>query len=89
MSVTVRAIGPAVSKLRFFGAMPSRLMRPVVGRRPTTPVKAAGPRTEVLVSVPTASTVRFAETAAAEPLLDPPVARVKRYGLSVWPSTVL
>ena len=76
MSVTERAMGPAVSKFRFFGAMPSRLMSPVVGLRPTIPVKAAGPRTDVLVSVPMARTVKLAATDAAEPLLEPPVSRL-------------
>ena len=74
-SVTVRAIGPAVSKFRFFGAMPSRLISPVVGRSPTMPVNEAGPRTEVLVSLPTETTARLAATATADPLLDPPALR--------------
>ena len=74
-SVTVRAIGPAVSNVRFLGAMPSRLTSPVVGRRPTMPLNAAGLRTEVLVSVPTAATARLAATATAEPLLEPPAPR--------------
>ena len=77
MSVTVRAIGPAVSKLRFLGAMPSRLMSPVVGLRPTIPLNDDGWRTDQLVSVPTAITERLAATAAADPLLEPPGSRSK------------
>ena len=76
-SVTVRAMGPAESKFKFLGAMPSRLMSPVVGRRPTIPLKEEGPRTEVLVSVPIASTAKLAAIAAPEPLDDPPVFRLK------------
>jgi hypothetical protein len=71
------------------GAMPARLINPVVGRMPTIPQKAAGERTDVKVSVPTASAVRSAATAAADPLLDPPGVRLKWYGFRCGPSIVL
>ena len=41
------------------------------------PLDDAGPRTDVLVSVPTATAERLAATATAEPLLKPP-ARLSR-----------
>jgi len=47
-------------------------IRPAVGLKPTTPQKDAGRSTEPIVCVPRASGHRFAATAAAEPLLDPP-----------------
>ena len=52
MSVTVRAMGPAVSWSMVMGMMPWRLMRPIVGRNPTIMAALDGPRTEPLVSVP-------------------------------------
>src|SRR5690606_41234221 len=63
---TRRSSDLAVSKSRFLGAIPVRLIKPVVGRKPTIPVNAAGPRTDVLVSVPTASTAKSAAMARSE-----------------------
>src|SRR5215510_1108432 len=74
-SVTLRAIGPAVSIFLFRGTMPDELIKPVVGRKPTVEVNAAGVRTEVSVSSPTATAVRLAATATPEPLLEPPGTR--------------
>src|SRR5581483_5242015 len=52
--------------------MPSRLMRPWVGLRPTTPQSAAGMRTEPPLSDPIESGTRPAATCAPAPELEPP-----------------
>src|SRR5690349_6200131 len=88
-SVTVAAIGPAVSCVYEIGTMPSRLTSPTVGLRPTTPVNAAGEVMEPFVSVPIAISTRPAETADAEPELDPHGERSRACGLSVCPPTAL
>ena len=71
VSITVRHMGPAVSCDAAMGMMPSRLIRPTVGLKPTMPFADAGETIEPLVSVPIATTHRFAETATAEPELEP------------------
>ena len=45
--------------------MPSRLTRPTVGFKPTSPFTAAGHRILPSVSVPIAATARLADTATA------------------------
>ena len=70
-SRTLRVRGPAVSWLCEIGAMPRRLTRPTVGFNPTMPLIEAGLTIEPSVSVPTAMAHKFAETATAEPELDP------------------
>src|SRR5579862_3155071 len=52
--------------------MPSRLMRPCVGLRPTTPHSAAGMRTDPPLSEPIERGTRPAATCAPAPELDPP-----------------
>ena len=54
-SVTLRAIGPAVSWVCAMGMMPRRLTRPMVGFMPTSEQAADGDVTEPSVSVPTAT----------------------------------
>ena len=51
--------------------MPVLLTTPRVGLMPTTPLTLDGQTIEPLVSVPTATLVRLAATATAEPLDDP------------------
>src|SRR5262249_14765061 len=68
-SVTVRAIGPAVSWLCAIGMIPERLTSPSVGLIPTIPFVVAGQTIEPSVSVPTATLQRLAETAQPEPEL--------------------
>ncbi len=51
--------------------MPVRLTAPTVGLRPASEACDAGQVTEPSVSVPTATTARFAAIAAPEPELDP------------------
>ena len=84
-SATVRVIGPAVSWLCEIGITPSRLTRPIVGFRPTSPLIDAGETIEPSVSVPTPSGARLAAIAAAVPELDPLVLRSSAYGLRVRP----
>ena len=80
-SVTVRAIGPAVSWSAVIGMMPSRLTRPTVGLMPTTPFAFAGLRIDPDVSVPIATAARFALTADAR-------ARARAAGLQHRPAVV-
>jgi len=70
-SVTLRAMGPAVSWLWLIGTMPLRLTSPSVGLMPTRPLNAAGQRIEPSVSVPIATVARPAAIAAPEPALEP------------------
>ena len=65
-SVTVRAIGPAVSWLWAIGTMPVRLTSPSVGLMPTSELTCEGETIDPSVSVPTAIVARLAATAAAE-----------------------
>src|SRR5918998_1505045 len=51
--------------------MPARLTSPTVGLIPTIPVAEAGQTIDPSVSVPTATAPRLAETATAEPELEP------------------
>ena len=63
---------PTVSKEGASGTMPSIAMRPCVGRRPTTPQKLAGTRTDPPVSVPSAKSHSPPATAEADPDEEPP-----------------
>src|SRR4029077_14221187 len=88
-SSTVRASGPTWSRLQLTGMTPSRLTRPYVGLRPTTPQKAAGMRIEPPVSVPMEPWQSPAETAAADPLDEPPGVLVGSHGLRISPNSAL
>src|SRR5690349_20363281 len=88
-SVTVRAIGPAVSWLFEIGTMPARLTRPTVGLRPTMPQSVEGETIDPSVSVPMATAHRLAVTAAAEPELEPGGLRSSAYGFLVCPPRAL
>src|SRR6056297_3068536 len=88
-SFTVLAMGPAISCVNEMGMMPSRLTKPTVGFIPTIPLACDGQTMEPFVSVPMASMVRFAETATAEPELEPHGFLSKMYGFFVWPPTPL
>src|SRR5216684_3246903 len=70
-SATVRPCGPTVSWVCEIGITPARLTSPTVGLMPTTPQLLAGPTMLPSVSVPIATAVKFAATAAAEPELEP------------------
>ena len=69
--------------------IPARLIRPTVALIPTMPLTEEGQTIEPLVSVPMASGVRPAETATAEPELEPQGFRSKKYGLRVSPPRAL
>ena len=70
-SVTLRAIGPAVSWSALIGMTPARLHNPSVGLIPTTPLAPDGQTIEPSVSVPTAATARSAAATTPEPELEP------------------
>ena len=70
-SLTVRAIGPAVSWLCEIGMMPALPTSPTVGLMPTRPLTADGHTIDPSVSVPTPIAARFAAMAAPVPELDP------------------
>ena len=59
------------------GIIPERLISPTVGFIPTIPLLWEGQTMEPFVSVPMASTVRLAETATADPELEPQGLRLK------------
>ena len=68
---------------------PWRLTRPNVGRRPTTPQRAAGLRIDPLVSLPIANATPPAAVADAGPADEPLEPCVGSHGLLVWPPNQL
>jgi hypothetical protein len=84
-SRTLRVIGPAVSGEAAMKIMPDRLTNPTVGFSPTMPQVKEGDRMDPSVSVPTATTQRFAATAAADPEFEPEVLQSSAYGLRACP----
>src|SRR3954467_3240700 len=70
-SVTLRAIGPAVSWSALIGITPARLHNPSVGLMPTSPFAPDGQTIEPSVSVPTAATARSAAAGTPQPGLEP------------------
>jgi hypothetical protein len=64
-------MGPAVSREWAIGTIPERLTRPTVGFIPTMPQQDEGETIEPSVSVPTPAAARLADTAAADPELEP------------------
>ena len=68
-------MGPAVSWNTTSGDMPFRLINPGVTRTPTRLVKLEGRRIDPPVSSPMPTRPRFAATALAVPLLEPPQSR--------------
>ena len=83
----MRTSAPTWSSEGASGSTPSVGTEPKVGLCPTSPQNAAGSRIEQPVSVPSASGVIPAATAAADPPLDPPGMRERSHGLRVPPST--
>ena len=86
-SLTVRAIGPAVSRNETSADTPWRLMSPGVTRTPTRLLNDAGTLIEPPVSAPIPTSPRLAARAAAVPLLEPPASRSRSYGFLVTPDT--
>ncbi len=88
-SVTLRAIGPAVSCVVLIGTTCVRLTRPTEGLNPTMPLMLAGHVMEPFVSVPMAAQANPAATAAPLPEDEPQVLRSIAWGLRVSPPTAL
>src|SRR4030095_16665933 len=84
-SVTVLAIGPAVSWLLESGKIPDRLTSPTVGLMPTVELKLPGFNIEPEVSVPMEAMQKLHATATPEPALDPPVGVDILYGFRTCP----
>ena len=80
-SSSVRAIGPAWSRLVASGTTPRSDTSPRVGLIVEVPQSAEGMRSEPAVSVPVAAGTMRAASAAAEPPLDPPAVRSSACGL--------
>ena len=70
-SVTLRAIGPAVSCSAEIGTTPARLRSPTVGLTPAFAFAPDGQTMEPSVSVPTAATARSAATSTPDPDEEP------------------
>src|SRR4029078_9288842 len=70
------------SSVRQAGPTPALEVRPRLGFNPTMLLSIAGTRPEPAVSVPNASGTRAAETATADPELDPPGIKSARIGLT-------
>ena len=70
-SVTLRAIGPAVSWSAEIGTMPALLRSPSVGLMPAFAFAPEGQTIEPSVSVPTVATARSADVITPEPELEP------------------
>ena len=83
-SSSVRAIGPAWSRLVASGTTPRSESCPRVGLIVDVPHRADGIRSEPAVSVPVAAGTMRAASAAAEPPLDPPAERSSAHGLPTW-----
>src|SRR4051812_2198760 len=84
-SCTVSANTDTQSRLRHAGTTPLVLSRPRVGLRPTKLLNDAGIRPEPAVSVPSAKLTKPADTATAEPELEPPGMRSGSNGFSGTP----
>src|SRR5438128_4029200 len=82
-------MGPAVSWLGAMGTMPDRLTRPTVGLMPTRALLLDGETIDPSVSVPIAAAARLADTATADPELEPDGFRSRAYGFLVWPPRAL
>ena len=73
------------SSVRHAGTTPAVEISPRLGFNPTMLLSMAGTRPEPAVSVPSASGTRPADTATADPELDPPGIRSPRIGLFGMP----
>ena len=85
----MRAIGPSTANGIHGACSGQRGTRPGVGRSASTPLQAAGLRSDPPRSLPSAiGSMRQARATEAPPL-DPPAERVVSHGLSVAPKTGL
>ena len=71
-SAASRVSGPALSRVCEMGIIPFPGSEPWAGLSPVTPFWVAQPTMEKEVSVPTAAAQNPADTATAEPVLEPP-----------------
>eukprot|EP01018_Ginkgo_biloba_P013466 Gb_08293 [translate_table: standard] len=71
-SSTVAANTPTIPTVQLRGSTPECERHPNVGFRPTTPHNAAGMRTDPPPSTPRVAGHNPADTAAADPLDEPP-----------------
>ena len=85
----MRAIGPSTANGSQGADTGQRGTRPGVGRRPVTPLQAAGLRSDPPRSLPSAIGSRRQASATAAPPLDPPAERDVSHGLRVAPKTRL
>src|SRR4029077_7472889 len=88
-SSTLRAIGPCTVRLRSILNAGVCATRPMLGRRPTTPQKLAGLRSEPPMSVPCASQAMPVARDTAAPPEEPDADREVSHGLRVAPKTSL
>src|SRR6185436_9940856 len=79
-SLTLRAIGPAVSCDAEIGMIADRPHNPTVGFTPTSPFADEGLRIDPSVSVPIPTVARCAAMATPVPELDPEGLRSRAYG---------
>src|SRR6202451_3305092 len=84
-SSTVSENTDTQSSVRQAGTTPAVGTRPRLGFSPTILLSIAGTRPEPAVSVPSESGTSPAETATADPELDPPGMRSERIGLMGMP----
>src|SRR5437764_5299238 len=84
-SSVVSANTDTQSSVRHAGTTPAVEINPRLGFNPTMLLSIAGTRPEPAVSVPSASGTRPAETATADPELDPPGIKSARIGLTGMP----
>src|SRR5579872_4897856 len=84
-SSTVSENTDTQSSVRQAGTTPAVGTSPRLGFNPTMLLSIAGTRPEPAVSVPSASGTRPADTATAEPELDPPGTRSARIGFFGMP----
>src|SRR6202167_4019760 len=89
ISSTLRAIGPWTVRLRSILKAGLCGTRPMLGRKPTTPQKLAGLRSEPPISVPWASHAMPVASATAAPPEEPDAEREVSHGLRVAPNTSL
>ena len=84
-SSVVSAKTDTQSNVRQAGTTPAVEINPRLGFNPTILLSIAGTRPEPAVSVPSANGTSPAETATADPELDPPGMRSARIGLFGMP----
>ena len=85
----MRAIGPSTAYGSHGAESGQRGTVPGVGRRPRTPLQAAGLRSEPPRSLPSASATMRQASATPAPPLEPPAERAASQALRVTPKTGL